>query len=297
MDKLLQFLGEEITDPSEEAFLVFSQEIPSANLGFVDSKATTLEVSIVGKDISIRQSPSLLSSNRKEGTTGAVVWKITPLFAEWICGSDNALFRTGILDSTSHVLELGCGISGIVSLALAPKIHRYIATDQDYVLKLLRENIKENEHVFASASSFSKVGKKSRREAHDSNESSKIDTRSLDWETDAQSNLYNELNIQATSGEQIDLLIACDCIYNTHLIVPLVNTCAEICRSTPKSKPTLCIIAQQLRSAEVFEEWLSAFHYYFRVWRIPDELLSGGLKEGNGFVLHFGVLREDSQEK
>jgi hypothetical protein len=54
-----------------ETFLVFSQDIPSNSLGFVDSKATSLDFSIGGHDYEVRQSPTLLSSNRKGGTTGA----------------------------------------------------------------------------------------------------------------------------------------------------------------------------------------------------------------------------------
>ena len=54
-----------------ETFLLFSQPIPSQDLGFVDSKATVLETEIAGKDYTIHQSPTLLSSNRAAGTTGA----------------------------------------------------------------------------------------------------------------------------------------------------------------------------------------------------------------------------------
>lgn len=54
-----------------ESFLLFSQDLPSQNLGFVDSKATCVEISVAGKDYSIYQSPTLLSSNRAGGTTGA----------------------------------------------------------------------------------------------------------------------------------------------------------------------------------------------------------------------------------
>lgn len=54
-----------------ESFLVFSQQIPSQNLGFVDPKAQVLEVTVAGKDYTIHQSPGLLASDRKEGTTGA----------------------------------------------------------------------------------------------------------------------------------------------------------------------------------------------------------------------------------
>jgi hypothetical protein len=51
--------------------LLFSQSIPSNSLGFVHNKAELLDVSIAGKDFSIHQSPGLLRSDRKEGTTGA----------------------------------------------------------------------------------------------------------------------------------------------------------------------------------------------------------------------------------
>jgi len=71
VDKLLAALGDELTDPEEEAFLIFSRPIPSQNLGFVDAKASTLELTVGGKEFSIHQSPGLLSSDRKEGTTGA----------------------------------------------------------------------------------------------------------------------------------------------------------------------------------------------------------------------------------
>lgn len=50
---------------------MFSQPIPSSNLGFVDSKAQVLELSVAGRDLTIHQSPAVLASNRAEGTTGA----------------------------------------------------------------------------------------------------------------------------------------------------------------------------------------------------------------------------------
>ena len=54
-----------------ECFELFSRDIPSANLGFVDSRATTIDVTIHGNDFTIHQSPTLLSSTRAGGTTGA----------------------------------------------------------------------------------------------------------------------------------------------------------------------------------------------------------------------------------
>jgi len=54
-----------------EAFVIFSQDIPSQSLGFIDSQAATLDVTVAGHDLTIRQSRGLLTSDRKEGTTGA----------------------------------------------------------------------------------------------------------------------------------------------------------------------------------------------------------------------------------
>lgn len=71
IDSLLSRLGPEITDHEEEAFLLFSQSIPSHALGFIDPKSTTLELTINGQDLTITQSPGVLSSNRAGGTTGA----------------------------------------------------------------------------------------------------------------------------------------------------------------------------------------------------------------------------------
>ena len=94
-----------------------------------------------------------------------------------------------------------------------------------------------------------------------------------------------------------DAIIACDCIYNDALIPPLVQTCTDACQLRKawiedlESEPTVCIIAQQLRSPEVFENWLKAFHKVFRVWRLPDTHLTKDLASNSGFVIHVGVLR------
>lgn len=54
-----------------ESFLLFSRDIPSQDLGFVDAKAASLELTVAGHDLTIHQSPTVLSSNRAGGTTGA----------------------------------------------------------------------------------------------------------------------------------------------------------------------------------------------------------------------------------
>ncbi|KAI0597841.1 hypothetical protein F4775DRAFT_221746 [Biscogniauxia sp. FL1348] len=283
-------LGSEIQDPEEETFLLFSQEIPSQNLGFVDCHATTLDLPVAGKDYTIHQSPTIL--NRPGSTTGAVVWKITPLVAEWLASSDNLLWKSGALSSSSGVLELGCGISGLVGLVLAPLVARYTLTDQSYVSRLVEKNLEEN--IAVSTQKPASL-KRSRGKATTAQQNSSTNLRftPLDWELD-------EVTPSLTGTENarsFDAVIACDCIYNDTLISPLVQTCVDACelRSCDKDagdKPALCIVAQQLRDPEIFEGWIKEFNRHFRTWRVPEDALSERLRANTGFVVHIGILRD-----
>lgn len=221
------------------------------------------------------------------------MWKITPLFATWITTTSNLLFKYGILDTNSTVLELGCGISGIIGLSLGPLVGSYTLTDQDYVSRLLNQNLEENRHTAMSGSRGRKSSTKPRKGAGRGEvipTTTNVVQRSLDWETDEVTS-----SLTGTEKKSFDVVIACDCIYNDALIKPLVQTSIDACRlrlaDEDEENPSICLVAQQLRSAEVFEEWLKEFHKTFRVWRIPDEELIDGLKTDSGFVVHIGILR------
>ncbi|KAI0965143.1 hypothetical protein F4678DRAFT_476810 [Xylaria arbuscula] len=286
---LLGLLGPAIQDPEEETFLLFSQEIPSQNLGFVDPQATAIDLTIGGKDYTIYQSPTIL--NRPGSTTGAVIWKITPLVASWLSSLDNLLWKTGALSSQSSVLELGCGISGLVGLALSPLVSRYVLTDQTYVARLVEKNLAENIVPQQRSSSQKRKGKSSST-ANPVN----LHFTALDWELD-------EVTPSLTGSPDVssfDAVIACDCIYNDALIEPLVQTCVDACGLRQPSQdsqsdktvvPTLCVVAQQLRDPEIFEGWIKEFNKHFRVWRVPEEILSKELRANTGFVVHIGVLQ------
>ncbi|OBT94918.2 hypothetical protein VE01_07504 [Pseudogymnoascus verrucosus] len=345
VESLLRALGDEIEDAEEESFLLFSQPIPSQNLGFVDQTATSIDLTIAGRDLTIYQSPTILSSTRGGGTTGAVLWKITPLVATWLSSPTNPFTTHSVFTPSSTVLELGSGISGVIALALSPSVSSYTLTDQSYVLKLLRQNISSNLPSLTrkskpsnnSNSSKSKAKAKSKRgatqaaateggEGGEGGEGdSNIQIKTLDWETDEVAGLL-------PGGGSFDAVIACDCIYNDALIEPLVQACVDACRLRERERKahrdsddttttasnsannsnaqtnsgggggeaaelgnvegkTVCIIAQQLRSDQVFEGWLTAFKESFRVWRVPDEVAGVGLRGGEGFVVHVGVLR------
>lgn len=255
----------------------------------VDPKASLLEITVAGRDFSLSQSPGVLQSARGGGTTGAAVWKSSVLLAEWMAWSQNPLFDDKAVES---VIELGSGISGLVPLVVSPKVQKVVATDQAYVMKALQANIAAN-----TAGPISKQKRKSGRSNNSDpkEQQSNIETFALDWENDDVASVLSANGLEAG----VDLIVACDCVYNYALIDPLVQTCEDICKmrlcegEPPPGRPTLCVIAQQLRQPEVFEEWLERFNRSFRVWRIPDDLLTGGLKPGSGFVVHVGVLRQE----
>ena len=124
-------------------------------------------------------------------------------------------------------------------------------------------------------------------------DTSNIKVLALDWESSCLQTLPQILSTTNTKSS-LDLIVACDCIYNEALVDPFVRTCTELCRSfspSPSEKPTLCVIAQQLRSYHVFEMWLALFHTHFHVWRVPDDMLSSSLTAGSGFAVHIGILR------
>ncbi|KAM0449042.1 hypothetical protein ACHAO4_007999 [Trichoderma viride] len=297
--ELISRLEDEIQDPDEETFLLYSNDIPSQGLGFIDSHASVLDLQLNGRDLTIHQSPGVLASSRKGGTTGSVLWKITPLFAEWLSSPSNMLLNTILTSSpSSSIIELGCGISPLNALSLSPKVSRYILTDQPYVQKLVLQNLAENKPTAKGGSkSNKKAGNKSPSPSTSSSQTAAdIHFQVLDWET---SQVTPSLT-NSSSTTSFDAIIACDCVYNYALIQPFVQTCADICKlrqsdnllEREQLSLCLCIVAQQLRNEDVFNTWLVAFKEHFRVWRVPGEMMPAALRPEAGFVVHIGILKD-----
>ncbi|KAK1708378.1 hypothetical protein BDP67DRAFT_147112 [Colletotrichum lupini] len=320
---LISTLEDEILDPEEETFFLFSHNIPSSNLGFIDPKATELSLTLAGRDFTIHQSPTVLSSTRAGGTTGAVLWKITPLFATYLASPTSPF--TQLFTPASTILELGCGISPLTALLLAPRVARYVLTDQPYVSRMIHQNLEANPlPTSSSSSSSSSTSRRSRKAAASSSTATPATTsssqgtisfRPLDWELDTPDPSLT--GVPPSTASSFDVVVCCDCIYNEALVEPLVSATADLARlrvraqqedqdqddqddnpssssssATARSEPCVCIVAQQLRSPDVFEEWIGAFHRDFRTWRVPDALLPEGLRIEAGFVVHVGILRE-----
>ena len=249
-----------------------------------------------------------------------MVWRVGREIAEWVGWEGCFLFRgvggghrggrevgegegRGLgMGRESTVLELGCGVSGLLALVGAGRVRKWVATDQEYVFRLLRGNVEENlpRPVDKGGRKKGRRGKKEKEKEGKAAvggvglEESNIQLLALDWESSIVSELPALIGLEA--GRGVDLVLACDCIYNDALIAPFVTTCADVCRLNRREGEgiqTVCLVAQQLRSDEVFETWLEAFVELFWVWRVPDALLTEGLREGSGFVVHIGVLREE----
>ncbi|KAK5723870.1 Ribosomal protein lysine methyltransferase [Elasticomyces elasticus] len=289
-DAFLATLGDEVGDSHEETFDLFTNAAPLPSLGMVDPDATSIELTIAGRDFTVTQSPGLLQSKQKLGTTGAAVWQTSVKVAEWLVAPKNVFFQADVLGANSMILELGSGTSGIIASTLAPLVTRVVATDQQHLLKNLRANLDANATPSAK-SGGRKAGKAVPASSHP------VTTLPLDWEED---DIPKHLDSHGL-GSGVDLVLACDCVYNYALIEPFVQACADTCSLRTRKadgdasgdwlRGTICLVAQQLRSSDVFEQWLEAFMRLFRVWRVPDEMLTAGLKEGGRFVLHVGVLR------
>ncbi|KAG9770814.1 hypothetical protein KCU88_g6520, partial [Aureobasidium melanogenum] len=277
-------LGPPVQDAEEETFLLYTQDIPSNNLGMVDAKAETVEIEIGGHDYVLRQSPGLLTSNRAGGTTGAALWKITPLLASWLASLPPLLRDLGALHSESTVVELGCGVAGLLGLVLSRVVGCYVLTDQEYVMKYLKENILMNTAARKSVTRTSnRKGNAQRYQPRDN-----LSLVPLDWETTDVGILTSTIGPQGS----IDLLVLCDCVYNDFLVSPLVQTCIDICRlGTTADKNTIVLIAQQLRADSICELFLATLMKHFDVWRVQDAKISAELRSGSGYVVHLATLK------
>lgn len=246
----------------------------------IDPRSPVLELTIDNRDFTLKQSPGALGSSRAGGTTGAAVWRIAPDLARWISSDANVLFRLGILRPDACVLELGAGVAAVVPLMLSPKIARYLATDQSYSLKLLEENI--------AANTKSSLKHTSKAKSHaGKSKAPSIEVLSLDWETHDVQSLLKDVGLE--SG--VDLVLASDCVYNYALIKPFVQTCVDACRLRENSeRPSICLVAQQLRQPDVFEEWLTLFMECFDTWRLLEKS-DTPFGSGSPYVLHVGILK------
>lgn len=247
----------------------------------IDDKASSLTIEIAGDSYEIRQSLGLLTSSNSEGTTGAALWKISPLVAEWLADRSNILWTNKLLHDQAAIVELGCGITGLIGLVMSRLVLTYVLTDQRSVMKLLQENVKANTQVRPTLK-----GKSAKRRGTSASSDHNLTVMELNWESDGP----DVLNEVLQPVQQLDMLIVCDCVFNDFLLEPLVTTLTGLCLRSSK-KNTIVLIAQQLRSDQVFTAFLEILLTKFQVWRIADSSLPNTLRNGAGYVIHLAKLR------
>ena len=298
---------EEITEDkiSDHVYELFSSHTRrSANaqsLGFVDSGRdhVTFSHDASGTEIDLHQSTAILNSSAAS-TTGAVLWKVSPIFASWVldCSAVNPrakktlskrgkksggfvytpstgtnlactpkLFGPG---NSSTVLELGCGATGLLACVFAPLVKTYVATDQTHLLKLTKRNIETNlSHYQSSTVPNSQPSNKAKY---------RLECMELDWEDPEES--WTDIKDGVFDGNYPDLVIACDTIYNEYLIDPFVATLKLV--SGPE---TIVMVAQQLRLSDIFETFMTALvEAGLRVFAVPEHLM--GEDFAQGYSLH-----------
>lgn len=124
----VELLGAAVTEADYDEYLteLYSTGIYEESLGILERESELIDVG----GNAIHQSESIL----RQSTTGAFVWRATPLFANWL---QTGPLRPWLEGRT--VVELGAG-TGALACLLHKLVKKYIATDQKSVLKLMKRN-------------------------------------------------------------------------------------------------------------------------------------------------------------
>lgn len=161
-------------------------------------------------ELCVSQSMSLFTSNSESSTTGAMLWKVSVLFCEWILNisqgyiidkyiepshdsenEENAEENKDNLESPVNifkyslnewdVVELGCGSAGLVCSALGPITNSYIATDHlSALVKTCERNVVANvpeKFIFSNT-----VNRQPSEEQERGTDERKIRFMEFDWE-------------------------------------------------------------------------------------------------------------------
>ena len=142
-----------------------------------------------------------------------------------------------------------------MSIALAPLVRRYTATDIKALIPLIRKNVALNFPGWQNNISGSP--------------GSNIVVEEMDWQLLESSPVSQRAKI--FDFDPVDLLLVVDCIYHPSLLSPLVTTIDFL--SIP-GKTTVLIISE-LRAEDVMREFMETWLGTpgWEIWRIPNEIL------------------------
>ncbi|KAG8930689.1 hypothetical protein FRC02_003791 [Tulasnella sp. 418] len=212
-------------------------------------------------EIVLEQDPSSLRS--RKGDTGSVLWRASVHLARYLLMEHHFPPQTPLLSppklKSARVLELGAGV-GFLATLLSPLVEHYTVTDIGPLLPLIRKNVIRNLP--------STIAKES------------VTVAELDWLDIQQAStpswrqkLFPTLK-EDNLSPLYDLIICCDCIYNTSLVPPLVATINHCCSGVG----SVVLVVVELREEDVLREFLTAWldsdlPRIWKVWRIPEDKL------------------------
>lgn len=254
--------------------------------------------------LDIQQSISLFTSKQETSTTGAMVWRVSVFFTEWLLNIANGYIVdedleieswkiNGIqIDSSAtiaqlpklnlfsqplqswDVIELGCGIGGLAAAAIGPQVNSYIATDHlTSIIKTANLNVQNNNDKSIT----------------------NIHCMEYDWETPSLGieELQRVFGLNGDNNESRPLIIlALDTVFNEFLIPHFLNAIVALAK-TLRPRNAHVIIGQQVRDPEIMESFMSQFvrrahddgSKCFDVWAVPDRFLTERLI--NGYTVHY----------
>lgn len=269
---------------------------------------------------SITDLKSTVSNNNS--TTGYVLWSSTPFFINWLLYNEGALpFREGsdvtVLGSFSElddakntisipslyskekkvgILELGTGISPLLSVILANHVDEYVCTDQRGILNKLKSNIRENLSEINKRECISKTLNISNEYEEEENKSSTIadinenkiihrknkssvciEVEELDWEKFSSKVPHPYLERLSNENDTV-YIIAMDVIYNEYLIEPFLQTLSQLRKHfINASTEVRCIIGIHLRSQDITTQFLehAITQQKLQLYHVVDSTIEG----------------------
>ncbi|WWC87374.1 uncharacterized protein L201_002263 [Kwoniella dendrophila CBS 6074] len=231
-------------------------------------------------NVKIQQDIGMLKGQK--GDTGSVLWRSSLYLATRVLSqkhytgsstTGNLIFDYDKLGQ-SKILELGAG-TGLLSILLSQLSEKFTSSDRLENLKLVKRNLELNGIAIGNDDILEKMdnpnvnGKKISRNNGDGfrtqvekKQKISVNLEEIDWveiqkERNRHPELWNLTN-QDREEEHYDLILAVDCIYNEHLVQPLVDTLSKYCKKGGKS---VVWVVVELRSADVLtlflESWMN----------------------------------------
>ncbi|SCV00690.1 LAME_0G11364g1_1 [Lachancea meyersii CBS 8951] len=265
----------------------------------------------------VSQSLSSLNSSKinDNSTTGYVVWSTTPFFLQWLLYSDTGLLFTNGGDlrcdeetpakccnvpamfsdpsieadnqPLRQIVELGCGVAGILGIALGNYVDKYVLTDQKALLDRLKHNVAHNiDELRLRGMDSTTLGFASPRKTP---LKTQMDVLCLDWEKldPRPANLHNLLK---PDRRAIVTIISVDVVYNEYLIEPFLRIVQGLMRAYKElGHVSTALVGVQLRDQDIIQTFLECaiVDFKLRVYAILDADI-----EATRFGLYYMKLKE-----